>query len=86
MANEETTELSTEIDSTSNQIAELKLQLSSPHSPIGDWKLAKIMGYRALGYDDPYDLDELAAERQKVRDQINELEGNQVDELVKTES
>ena len=85
MANEKTTELSTEIDSTSNQIAELKLQLSSPHSPIGDWKLAKIMEYRLLGYEDPYDLDELAKERQKIRDKINELEGNQVDDLIKVE-
>ncbi|MBE5917534.1 MAG: hypothetical protein E7273_11925 [Pseudobutyrivibrio ruminis] len=81
MANE--TELST--NETGNQIAELKLQLSSPHSPIGDWKLAKIMEYRLLGYEDPYDLDELAKERQKIRDQINELEGNQVDELIKAE-
>lgn len=72
--------------SATNELAELKLQLASPYSPIGDWKIAKIMEYRLLGYEDPYDLTELAEERQKVRDRINELEGNEVETpTVKTE-
>ena len=62
-----------------NEIANLKLELASSFSPIGDWKIAKIMEYRALGLEDPYDMEELATERQKVRDKINELQA-QLDE------
>ena len=60
--------------SISQQIADLKLELSSPFSPIGDWKIAKITEYRAMGLEDPYNMEELAAARQAVRDKINELE------------
>lgn len=58
----------------SNEIANLKLELSSAHSDIGDWKVAKIMEYRAMGLDDPYNFEELSAKRQAVRDKINELQ------------
>lgn len=60
--------------SVSQQIADLKLELSSPFSPTGDWKIAKITEYRAMGLEDPYDMEELAAQRQAIRDKINELE------------
>lgn len=77
------------VESTANstsEVSELKLQISSPYSDIGDWKIAKIMEYRMMGYEDPYDLEELHKARQAVRDQINLLEGNETETpVVKTE-
>lgn len=66
------------VNSTS-EVSELKLQISSPYSDIGDWKIVKIMEYRMMGYEDPYDLEELHKARQAVRDQINLLEGNETE-------
>lgn len=56
------------------EINNLTCDLASPVSPIGDWKISKIYEYRMLGKDDPYNFDELAKERQKARDRINELQ------------
>ncbi len=70
------------VESTTNstsEVSELKLQISSPYSDIGDWKIVKIMEYRMMGYEDPYDLEELHKARQAVRDQINLLEGNETE-------
>ena len=69
-----------------NDLAELKLQISSPYSEIGDWKIVKIMEYRMMGYEDPYDLEELHKARQAVRDQINLLEGNEVEAPVEVKT
>ena len=68
------------------EICMLKNKLSADSSDIGDWKIDKILEYRAVGKEDPYDMQELAAQRQAVRDQINELQaqlatlGDEVDE------
>lgn len=57
-----------------NKIACLKSFLSSQDSPIGDWKVVKIYEARMSGEPDPYDFDELTANRQLVRDEINRLQ------------
>jgi len=55
------------------QISCLMSDLSSPASPIGDWKVAKCQEYALAGMALPYDIAELHRERQAVRDRINEL-------------
>lgn len=60
-----------------NKEAEIRALISSldaPTSPIGDWKIVKIYEARLKGEDDPYNYEELAEERQRVRDRINELQ------------
>ena len=49
-------------------------QLTATNSPIGDWKVIKIYEARLQDEPDPYDFAELAAARQKVRDDINALQ------------
>lgn len=56
------------------QIRDLKSKLSCQSSDIGDWKMAKCIEYTALGMESPYDLQELHAQRQAVRDEIEKLE------------
>ena len=51
------------------QIAELKEQLSAT-----DYKVIKCAECQLLGQDMPYDVEELHAERQAIRDEINRLE------------
>lgn len=56
------------------EIRNLESQLLSVASDIGDWKVAKCMEYQAAGLDMPYDINELHAKRQAVRDRINEIQ------------
>lgn len=56
------------------KIADRRWQLSDSASPIGDWKIAKCYEYALMGLPAPYDITELNAQRQAVRDEINELE------------
>ena len=51
------------------QIAELKAQLSAT-----DYRVIKCSECQLLGQELPYDVAELHAERQAIRDQINQLE------------
>ena len=51
------------------QIAELKNQLSAT-----DYKVIKCSECQLLGQEMPYDVAELHAERQAIRDEINRLE------------
>jgi hypothetical protein len=62
------------------QIRTLVSSLDAPTSPIGDWKIIKIYEARLKGEEDPYDYDELSAERQRIRDEINGLQA-QLDEM-----
>lgn len=62
------------------EMKQLKSNLSANTSPIGDWKVIKIYEARMKGESDPYDFDELAAERQAARDRINEIQA-ELDEL-----
>jgi hypothetical protein len=55
--------------STEDQIASLKTQLSST-----DYKIIKCSEAQLLGEELPYDIASLHAERQALRDKINELE------------
>ena len=65
--NEKETEIRTKIEMLRNE-------LSSNNSEIGDYKITKIYEARLKGESDPYDTNELLGERQKIRDQINELQ------------
>lgn len=55
--------------SSEEQIAELKKQLDST-----DYKIIKCSEYQLAGVELPYDIAELHAQRQALRDEINELE------------
>jgi hypothetical protein len=63
-----------ENDAISAEIRALVSSLDAPTSPIGDWKIVKIYEARLKGEPDPYDYEELSAQRQAVRDRINELQ------------
>ena len=62
------------------ELAQLMSNLSANTSPIGDWKVIKIYEARIEGNPDPYDFEELAAERQAARDRINEIQ-HELEEL-----
>ena len=52
------------------RIAELKEELDST-----DYKIIKCSEYQLAGLELPYDIAVLHLERQRIRDEINELEG-----------
>ena len=56
------------------ELASLMSGLSANTSPIGDWKVIKVYEARMLGKEDPYDMEELSAQRQAARDRINEIQ------------
>ena len=56
------------------QIRALVAELSAPNSAIGDWKVIKCYEAVLQNKPLPYDLEKLMSDRQKVRDQINELQ------------
>ena len=58
--------------STQDKIAILKEQLSST-----DYKIIKCSEAQLVGEELPYDITALHAERQAIRNQINELEGSE---------
>lgn len=62
------------------ELAQLMGNLSANTSPIGDWKVIKIYEARMEGKPDPYDFDQLAAERQATRNRINEIQ-HELEEL-----
>lgn len=64
----------TERETIESTIRALVSKLDAPTSDIGDWKIIKIYEARLQGEPDPYDYEELAAARQAVRDEINELQ------------
>ena len=55
------------------QLYALMQNLTSSASPIGDWKIAKLQEYLAAGLATPYEIADLYAQRQAVRDEINKL-------------
>lgn len=61
------------ISELEQEIRNLKAWLTSTTSDIGDWKIAKYMEYQSVDMEPPYDILELHAKRQAVRDRINEL-------------
>lgn len=64
------------------ELAQLMSNLSANTSPIGDWKVVKIYEARMHGKEDPYDFDELSAQRQATRVRINEIQ-EELEELDK---
>lgn len=56
------------------ELAALMSSLSANTSAIGDWKVIKIYEARMKGDKDPYNFDELVAQRQAARDRINEVQ------------
>lgn len=58
-----------EKEKTLSEINTLKKQLDKT-----DYKIIKSSEYQLLGIEIPYNLEELHAERQAIRDKINELE------------
>lgn len=54
--------------------AQLMSDLSANTSPIGDWKIVKIYEARMAGLEDPYNADELMAQRAAVREHINKID------------
>ena len=56
------------------ELNDLIVQLQSPVSPIGDWKIEKYTEYLAVGEPAPYDIQYLHTKRQAVRDRINEIQ------------
>lgn len=56
------------------ELRALRSELQANTSNIGDWKIVKALEYQLAGEETPYDMKKLNAERQKVRDRINEIE------------
>ena len=56
------------------EIISLKARLSADTSDIGDYRITQVYESRLKGEPDPYDVETLIAERQAVRDKINELQ------------
>jgi hypothetical protein len=56
------------------RIRDLTAELSSPASRVGDWAVIKCLEYQAQGKDIPYDLEDIYAKRQAIRDEINQLQ------------
>ena len=63
-----------QIQQKQQEIINLKCNLSSEFSEIGDWKVTKTYEARMNGQADPYDFAVLTKARQEVRDHINALE------------
>lgn len=65
------------------EICNLKADLSSAYSEIGDWKIAKTYECRMNNEADPYDFAALTKGRQAARDKINSLQA-EIDALEKS--
>ena len=63
-----------EMEIKQQEIINLQSQLSSSASPIGDWKVIKCYEAKMQNEALPYDFDKLMADRQAVRDKINQLQ------------
>ena len=62
-----------EIASKEAEIRALRSALAENTSEIGDWKIIKIYEARLQSEPDPYNLEELLAERETTRERINQL-------------
>ena len=62
------------IEELEAELRVLRSELQANTSNIGDWKIIKAIEYQLTGEETPYDMKKLNAERQKVRDRINEIE------------
>ena len=69
-----------QMESISQEIINLKLELSSATSEIGDYRIIKTYEARINNEKDPYDTKSILAKRQEIRDKINVLQ-QQLDTL-----
>jgi predicted nucleic acid-binding Zn-ribbon protein len=69
-----TKEKQEQIQQKRQEICDLKADLSSAYSEIGDWKIAKTYEARMNSESDPYDFASLTKARQAARDKINALQ------------
>lgn len=63
-----------ERDAKDQEICNLRQDLTSPVSEIGDWKICKCYEAALVGAEAPYDVKELHEQRQAVRAKINALQ------------
>ena len=63
-----------EIDELDNPTKEQEIITAKRQLEETDYKIIKSSEYQLLGLEVPYNLEELHAERQALRDKINELE------------
>lgn len=56
------------------ELRELRSELQANTSDVGDWKIVKALEYQLSGEEIPYDIKELNAKRQAIRDRINAIE------------
>ena len=63
-----------QMESISQEIINLKLELSSSTSEIGDYRIIKTYEARLNNEEDPYDTKSILAKRQEIRDKINALQ------------
>lgn len=71
----ESKEILTQEAMKTTRITELQKQLYDT-----DYKVIKCYEYSLIGLELPYDMETLHAERQVIRDEINNLEGGEADE------
>lgn len=75
-----------ELNQKRQKIINLTNDLTSPVSDIGDYRVIKCYEASLSGAKTmPYEVDDLLAERQKVRDRINELQA-EVEKLEEAEN
>ena len=72
-----------QIQQKQQKICNLKADLSSAYSEIGDWKIAKTYESRMNNEAYPYDFAALTKARQAARDKINTLQ-QEIGELEKS--
>ena len=73
------------ISKKQQEIINLRCNLTSDVSEIGDYKIVKTYEARLQNEADPYDTTDLLKKRQEVRDKINQLE-SEVAEMQKAEA
>ena len=56
------------------ELRELRSELQANTSEVGDWKIVKALEYQLSGGEIPYDIKELNAKSQAIRDRINTIE------------
>ena len=69
-----TKEKQEQIQQKRQEICDLKADLASAYSEIGDWKIVKTYEARMNSESDPYDFASLTKSRQAARDKINALQ------------
>ena len=67
-------EKNTQIQQLRQEVINMEASLSANTSEIGDYKIIKCYEATLTDTEAPYDIKDLTAKRQAVRDKINEVE------------